>query len=389
MPDRFEERAVITGIGSSQIGRHLNRDPLALTLEGCIAAISDAGLTPADIDGLATFPGPSATAFSLSRGLSGAGVFDVQRALRLQLEWYSSGHEVPGQLGTLFSAVMAVACGLARHVLCFRSVWESSAQGSGPRAAQVTGVSAASDTEHVRAEGGRTWSLPFGAGPVCAFAMDTARHFHDYGTTREQLAQIALTARAHASLNPDAVYRARLTLDDYLSARMISEPLCLYDCDVPVDGCLAVIVSAADAAIDCPNTPVKVEALGCASSYERSARTMWSRTSLTPPDVDVAQIYDGFSIEALEWLEGLGFCGVGESGPFVEGGKRIGLGGELPINTGGGQLSAGRVHGYVQLHEACIQLRGQGGVRQVEPRPEVAIACAGAHYFNGCILLSR
>ncbi len=116
---------------------------------------------------------------------------------------------------------------------------------------------------------------------------------------------------------------------------------------------------------------------------------LWERTDLTPADVDVAQLYDGFSFIALTWLESLGFCGKGEGGPFIEGGKRIALDGEIPLNTNGGQLSGGRLHGYGFLHEACLQLWGEGGARQVPSGPEVAVAAAGGGPLAGCLLLTR
>jgi acetyl-CoA acetyltransferase len=120
-----------------------------------------------------------------------------------------------------------------------------------------------------------------------------------------------------------------------------------------------------------------------------AAAHMWSRTDLRPADVDVAQLYDGFSWLAMSWLEALGFCGHGESGPFIEGGARIALDGELPLNTSGGQLSAGRLHGYGYLHEAVLQLRGEAGARQLTGRPEVAVVANGGGPIAGCLLLTR
>jgi acetyl-CoA acetyltransferase len=185
---------------------------------------------------------------------------------------------------------------------------------------------------------------------------------------------------------------------------MISTPLCLYDCDVPVDGSTAVVVSAAETASDLRQPAVRVEAVGTAlhgrPSWDQfddlttmaardAARMMWRRTDLRPADVDVAELYDGFSFLALAWLEALGFCGRGEGGPFVEDGRRIALDGELPLNTQGGQLSGGRLHGYGFLHEAVLQLRGQGGARQVPGAPEVAVAAAGGGPLGACLLLAR
>ena len=118
------------------------------------------------------------------------------------------------------------------------------------------------------------------------------------------------------------------------------------------------------------------------------ADMMWSRTAYTPHDVDVAQLYDGWSILALLWLDALGLCAPQSAGQFVEGGSRVARDGQLPLNTGGGQLSGGRLHGFIQLYEACVQLRGEGGERQVEPHPSIAVAATGAAIFTGCLLLS-
>lgn len=192
-------------------------------------------------------------------------------------------------------------------------------------------------------------------------------------------------------------------MEDYLSARPISSPLGLYDCDVPIDGSIAVVVSPADYASDCPSRPVRVEAIGGSPGsggwFHRpdypnmasvdAAAQMWSRTDLKPPDLDIAQLYDGFTYLTLAWLEALGICGQGEAGPFVEGAGRIALDGQLPLNTYGGQLSAGRMHGYWVLHEACLQLRGQAGERQVSGQPEVAVVSNGGGPIAGCILLTR
>jgi acetyl-CoA acetyltransferase len=251
----------------------------------------------------------------------------------------------------------------------------------------------------------RRWLSPFGA-PSAAnwIALYAQHHFDRFGTTREQLGAIACNARANAALNPKAVFREPLTLDEYLGARMISTPLCLYDCDVPVDGSTAVIVSARERARDGRRDPVHLEAVGCGlrgpfawdqidglagMAATGAAEALWRRTDLRPADVDVAELYDGFSVLALAWLEALGFCDVGDGGSFVEGGKAISLDGPLPLNTQGGQLSGGRLHGYGMLHEAVVQLRGDGGARQVRDRPEVAVVAAGGGPLAGCLLLTH
>lgn len=392
-----ERRSAITGIGQSTFGRRLGVDPLGLTADACLAAIEDAGLEVADIDGLSTYPGAGIAG---APGFTGAGVSDVQEMLRLNLNWFCGGPELPGQLGAIINACSAVATGLARHVLCFRTVWESTAQGAGPRAGIGAGGGGG-----FRASGIMEWTLPFGAASAaCWIAMFAQRHFHEYGTTREQLAQIALNARRNAGLNPNAIYREPMSMDDYFAARMISTPFCLFDCDVPVDGATAFIVSSIDAARDLRRTPLRVEAVGSAlrgrPSWDQfddlttmaardAAAMLWARTDLRPADVDVAQLYDGFSFITLAWLEALGFCPKGEGGPFIEGGERIALEGEIPVNTHGGQLSAGRLHGFGFLHEACVQLWGEGGDRQVPGVPEVAVAAAGGGPLAGCMLISR
>jgi acetyl-CoA acetyltransferase len=393
--EALERRAAITGIGQSRVGRRLNLDPLALTIDACLEA--DAGLTCDDIDGLSTYPGGLMPA---APGFTGAGCTEVQDALRLKLNWFCGGPEQPGQLGSVINACMAVATGLADHVLCFRTVWESTAQGGGRRA----GIGTAGG-RGFRAFGALQWTLPFGAASAaCWIAMNAQRHFEEYGTTREQLAQIALNARKNAGLNPKAVYREPMTLEQYLSVRMISTPLCLYDCDVPVDGATAFVVSRADAAKDLRRPRIRVEAVGCAlkgrPSWDQfddlttmalrdAAAMLWSRTDFRAADVDVAELYDGFSFITLAWIEALGFCGKGEGGAYIEGGARIALDGELPLNTHGGQLSAGRLHGYGFLHEACVQLRGEGGERQVAGDPSLAVAAAGGGPLGGCMLLLR
>lgn len=391
---RLEDQAIVSGVGTSQIGRRLYRDDLDLTVEACLRAIEDAGLTRDDIDGLATYPGE----LGGPRDFAGPGTPTVQDALRLQLDWHSGGPEGPAQLQAIVNAVMAVATGLARHVLVYRTVTEASKQGAASR----EGIGGSSTTS---IGGWLQWLLPYAAYSAANWvALYAQRHFHEFGTTREQLGAIAVNARANAVLNPDAIYREPFDLDEYLEQRMISTPLCLYDCDVPCDGSVAVVISHVDHAPDLPNPPVRFEALGTAlrgrPSWDQwedlttmAARDagahLWERTDLVPADVDIAQLYDGFSFLTMVWLEALGFCGRGEAGPYVEGGKRIARDGELPLNTGGGQLSGGRLHGFGLFHEAVIQLRGQGGDRQVAGDPEVALVANGGGNLAGCALLTR
>jgi len=388
----FAGKAVLTGAGKSQVGRRLGRTGLELTVEAVLRAIDDAGLRPEDIDGIASYPGPGVP----DPGFSGANVHEVRNALGLRSRWYISATETAGQIGPAIEACMAVTLGLADHVVVFRSVWESTAQASRGRASVL--FAGGELPPHLEYTG------PFGALSAANWlAMPAQRYMHDFGLTREHLGAIALNARRNAGLNPDAIYREPMTMEDYLGARMISEPLCLYDCDVPCDGATAVIVSRRDAAKGLPRHPLTVESAGT-GMFERAtwdqradlttmaahdaAATLWDRTSLRPADVDVAQLYDGFSFLTVMWLEALGFCEHGKVGEFLEGGERIALEGPLPLNTSGGQLSGGRLHGMGFLHEACVQLWGDGGQRQVAGDPEVAVVGVGGGPVGGAMLLS-
>lgn len=396
MSESLEQRCIISGVGQSEVGRRVSKGVLALTLDACLEAIHNAGLTPADIDGVVSWPGAVTRAEGLAppgAGSSGPGVHAVIDALRLNTTWHYAGPETPGMFAAVIHGCMAVATGMCRHVVVYRALNEATAW-------RMVSERVATDAAGVT--GAMQWILPFGAfsGPTW-MGLYARRHMHEFGTTREQIAQISLNARRNAALNPKAALRSELTLEDYLAAPMISDPLCLYDCDIAMDGATAVVISAREHESDAPNPPIYVEAVGSAlrgraswDAWEDMTTTaawsagehMWSRTDLTPGDVDIAELYDGFTVLSLYWLEGLRFCGKGESGAFVEGGERISLTGELPLATSGGQLSAGRLHGFGHLHEACIQLRGEAGERQVA-NAKVAAVSAGAGPLASCLLL--
>jgi acetyl-CoA acetyltransferase len=306
--------------------------------------------------------------------------------------WHNGAGETFGPGGSVIAAMLAVAGGLARHVLCFRTVWEATyaelvRQGK------------------IRLPRGNTadgWFKPFGAvSPAVMLAMNAQRHMHRYGTTRESLGWIALNQRAGAADHPDAIYRDPLTMDDYLSARPIATPFGLYDCDVPCDAATAVVVSAAETAADLPRPPVRIEAVGTQiverPEWDQATLThepqvlgqaahLWTRTDLRPPDVDVALLYDGFTFNCLSWIEALRFCAIGEARDFLDGGKNIARDGILPLNPHGGQLSHGRTHGMGLLHEAVLQLRGEAGARQVH-NARTAVVSSGGLTPSGVLLL--
>lgn len=389
---RYEHDVAISGIGASSIGRRLMRAPISLTVEACRAAVADAGLSLSDIDGLSTYPGGA-----LFGGITEGGIAPLEEALEIQPVWHNGGFDMPGQCGSIVAAMLAVSAGLCRHVLCFRTVWEATATDL-QRTARMPRPGGGPIS------GDMQWRIPYGAFSASNWiAMNASAYFNQYGADRQVLARIAINDRTNAGRNPEAIYRDPLTLDDYYSARMISWPFGLYDCDVPCDASLAVIVSARDTAADLRQPPVYVEAVGTQIgqrvSWDQSEVThmpsafgpaahLWSRTDLTPADVDVAELYDGFSFNCITWIEALGFCGLGEAADFIGDGATISIDGALPLNTHGGQLSAGRTHGYGFFREAVTQLRGHAGDRQV-PDARMAAVGVGGGVPAGCFLLRR
>ena len=380
--------AYITGIGQSEVGVRLERHPLLLTLDAVREALDEAGLSIDQIDGVSTYPGR----VPVFLGFSPVGADELIDALGIRATWHAGGGEISSQLGAVVAAAMAVKTGAARHVLCFRTVYEAAA------------LSRPDEYPPMRkktVDGNSQWFAPFNAmSPANWTAQYAMRHVKRYGLTREQLAQIALNDRANGVRNPRALVRKPLTLDEYMSARMVSTPLCLYDCDRFTDASTVLIVSAGDAVDEVTCTPIRIAAF--AGTVERhswdqaewmscypTGEDLWKQTDYTPADVDTVQFYDGFSFQAITWLEGLGFCERGEGGRFIEGGHRIALDGELPMNTGGGQIAGGRLHGFGFAHEAVTQLRGLGGERQVPNNPRVAVATSGGGPLATALLLAN
>jgi acetyl-CoA acetyltransferase len=393
----FEKDAIVSGIGISRIGRRTGIPGSELTMEAVRGAIADAGLVPADIDGIATLGDTPAE--------------EVNAELHIDAADCGSGFGTGGLLSPVMSACRAVSERRARHVVVYRTI-------------QMLGgtVPVEQDENAPASPLARMFETPEGAKRPAVGAMDDVndlvaahaysaanwlalncrRHMDLYGTTKEQLGWLALNGRRNAALNPLAVYRDPMTMADYLGARLVSTPFGLLDCDVPIDGSIAVVVSNAEYGHDCPHRPVRVEAIGGSDgaggwfhrddypkmAMSDAAAQMWSRTELKPTDLALAELYDGFTYLTLAWLEALAICGDGEAGPFVEGGARIARDGQLPLNTYGGQLSAGRMHGYWALHEGCLQLRGDAGERQVSQRPEVGVVSVGGGPVAGCMLLT-
>lgn len=387
--ERFEHRSVVSGIGRSAIGRRLMVDPLALTVDACLAAVADAGLTLDDIDGLSTYPGST----GMANGISEGGITAVEEALRVRPTWINGGMEIPGPGGSVIAAMLAVASGLCRHVLCFRTVWEATYATLPP----VGGP--------MRMSGSlMEWRAPFGAMSAAHWiGMNANQYLHRYGATREMLGLIAINGRTNAGRNPLAIYRDPMTMDDYMQARPITSPFGLFDCDVPCDASIALVVSAAEVADDLPHPAIHVDAVGTQIteriSWEQDTIThepqvlgpaahVWTRTDRRPDDVDLALVYDGFTFNAITWLEALGFCGLGEAQDWLDDGRRIAIDGDLPVNPHGGQLSEGRTHGYGFLHEAVLQLRGDATGRQVAGA-RTAVVTSGGGTPSGVLLMTN
>jgi acetyl-CoA acetyltransferase len=383
------DRCAISGIGATDFTRNSGRTDLTLATQASLAAIADAGLTPRDIDGIVRCD------MDLVRPN------DLVDALGMtQLSYF--GEAGPGGVAPcvqVAQAVAAIISGQATNVLVFRSL--------NGRSGRRYGLSSVGKQ---RVGGGGTYDeyfLPYGLlTPGQIFGVMAQRHMLEFGTTEKDLGAIALACRARANANPAAQMHDRsLTMDDYLAARMISRPLRLFDFCLETDGACAVIVTSADRAKDAPKPPALIRAVAQGSltapqpgiqfpvlfreslttlPAKPAAETLYRRAGLGPEDIDVAQFYDCFTITVLLQLEDFGFCAKGEGGAFVSSGE-IELGGRLPINTGGGHLSEGYIHGMNHVVEGVRQIRGES-TSQV-PGAEVCLVTSTPLPPGGALIL--
>lgn len=352
---RIRDRVAIVGIGQLPFAKNIGRPIADTAVEAIQLALEDAGLRASDVDGMSMFEMESTHEVTIARRL---GV----RNLRW---WDKISYGGGASAATLMHAAAAIATGLANVVVCHRAR-NRGAKSSRPWA-QERGI----------AVGDKSLYLPWGLiRPVDIIGLYAHRHMYLYGTKREHFANVAIAARKHAQANPYAMMRGRpLDEKSYFSARMISYPLCLYDCCLETDGALACIVTSVERARDLRHTPVLIHSVAQASgpnpvhlaNYNSTkdmdstavfcAQLLWERSFLKPKDIDCAQIYDAFTPLVILGLEDYGFCKRGEGGPFTEGG-RIEIGGELPVLTSGGSLSEAYVHGFNLILEAVRQIRG-------------------------------
>jgi acetyl-CoA acetyltransferase len=364
----ISREVAIVGVGLTPQGKLPGSTNLSLETDAFSLALADSGLAKTDIDGLLSEPGTTDMHWALD-------YLRLGRALGINPRYtgsFAMGGATAGNLVTL--AAMAVHTGMADYVAC---CFGDAAKTGPKRPLLAAGGYLGTETANNAAWGA------FGAATWSGFSA--SRHMALYGTTSEQLGEVAVAARGHAALNPAAMMRTPITLEDHQNSRPIVEPFRLLDCCLVSDGGACVIVTTTERARDLPHPVVTLAGLGqgfvtqdheCEEwwygPHQRDAMTAaFTMAGLGPQDVDVAELYDNFTISVIMWLEHAGFCKPGEGGPFVEGG-RIRLGGELPVNTHGGHLSAGHPQGWWTLIEAVEQLRGTSGPRQV-PDAEVAL----------------
>ena len=371
--------AAVAGIGRTAYTRASGRTTGAMAAEACRAALADAGLGPADVDGVVSFhAGDSTGSLSVAHAI---GVDDLTWCLDL-----FGGGNVAAAVVT--NAALAVSGGLCEVALVYRSLNGR----SGHRFGRASGAFA------VGGEG--QFAAPHGyLVPPQWMAMWARRHQHVYGDTCEDLGRIAVTQRTHAAANDHALARQPITLDDYLAARWINEPLRLFDCAFEADGACALVVTTAARAADLPQRPVRV--LASAESHAgggswdqwsdltemysaQVAPRLWSRGGVGPGDVDVACMYDCFTYTVMATMEDYGFCRKGEVGEFFAEGRAT-YGGDVVVNPHGGLLSEGYIHGMNHHFEAVLQVRGDAGPRQVEGAG-LALVTAGAGPYGGAVL---
>lgn len=386
------DRVAAVGVGYSTTGRHTGLTSWQLAIQAAGAALADAGMTAKDLDGVALLWGVAGAA---PAGLDVVDPQDLGYMLGVEeLNWY--GTAGPSYIGPALQAVAAIKAGFCHTVLTLRIINQAVSAKD-----RLAGLGA--EPPPTPATGDGQFTAPFGSvSPVQSIgALPARRHMDMFGTTEAQFGAHVVAQRHHASMNEDAIFRDPLTVEDYLAARYISTPVRVLDCDYPVDSASAVIFTTGERARNWRKKPVYVESAAYSSvkymTFENlddftqsspfhAARELWKRTDLRPEDVDCAQLYDGFTIIVFQWLEALGFCGLGESGPFVEAGHTR-LGGRIPVNTDGGACNVGRRHGANFCIESIRQLRGECGERQV-PGAEVAVWTNAVGPFSGAMLMT-
>ncbi|MEW1749412.1 lipid-transfer protein [Streptomyces angustmyceticus] len=379
-PDSLGGRAAIAGIGATEFSKDSGRSELKLAVEAVRAALDDAGLTPADVDGLVTFTMDTNPEITVAQA-AGIG----------ELSFFSRVHYGGGAAcATVQQAALAVATGIAEVVVCYRAFNERSGRRFG------SGVQRREPTAEGTALG---WNLPFGLlTPASWVAMAAQRYLHTYGLTPDAFGPVAVTDRRHAARNPAAYFHDKpITLADHAASRWIVEPLRLLDCCQETDGAQAIVVTSPERARALPHPPalVRAAAQGAGRAQEQMtsfyrddltglpemnvvARQLWRTAGLAPADIDVAILYDHFTPFVLMQLEEFGFCAPGEAPDFVAADA-------LPLNTHGGQLGEAYLHGMNGIAEAVRQLRGTS-VNQAGSPAHVLVTAGTGVPTSGLVL---
>ena len=373
----MRDRVAIAGVGYTEFSKDSGVSTLTLGSRAALAALSDAGLAASDLDGVATFRvGDSVSPTILAQAL---GLQDLRWYLD-QFGGGSASHSIVGQ------AALAIHAGIAETVVCYRAL--------NARSEFRMGGTGRPPVDAVETQ----YQAPYGFfTPPQQFALAARAHMAKFGTTHEQLGAVAVAQRAWAVENERARLRDPITLDDYLASRWVVEPFRLFDCCLETDGAVAVVLTSAERARDLRQPPVLIRGAawgGGATLYSNQrpdatrtaaadlAPRLYEQAGVAAGDIDVAELYDCFTYSVLVQLEDYGFCAKGEGGAFAESGATS-RGGALPVNTHGGFLSEGYVHGLNHVTEAVSQLRGHAGARQVEGA-EVALSTAQPGYVAGC-----
>ncbi|MDP9090250.1 MAG: nonspecific lipid-transfer protein [Pseudomonadota bacterium] len=374
--------AVITGVGRTAFSRSSGRTPLAMAAEACRAALDDAGLCVASIDGMGTYAvndSPRSMEVAYAIGVDGT---------RFNLDLFGGGQNSPFLVG---QTMLAIESGVCDAVLLYRALNGR----SGVRFSSGSGTGSVGSV------------LQFGAPhgymvPAQWFALWARAHMERYGTTEEDLGQIAVLSRTHATRNPHALMRSPITLEDYLASRWINEPFRLLDCALEADGAVALLVTTRERARDLRQVPVQALArqsyMGAGGYVDawpdmtemysaKLADALFRQAGLLSRDVDVACLYDCFTYTALCTAEDFGFCAKGQGGAFFASGGAT-YGGDVVINPHGGLLSEGYIHGFNHHYEAVVQLRGQAAERQVA-NARVALVSGGGPAYGSAIVYAR
>jgi acetyl-CoA acetyltransferase len=372
----LSEKAAIAGIGWTQFSSNSGVSTLTLASRAIMAALEDAGLPPEELDGVATHRvGDSIPAAIVAQALG-------MRDPRYFLDQFGGGgvsHAVVGQ------AAMAVATGVANYVVCYRAI--------NARSEFRMGGTGRPPVDAVETQ----YQAPYGyVAPPQQYAMVARAYMNKYELDERHLGAVAVTERRHAERNPRALMRKPMTMDDYLASRPIVEPFRLFDCCLETDGAVAILLTSAERARDLGKPPVLVSGAVWGGGHTlfsnqqadlaetaawRTAPRLFGMAGLKPADVDVAELYDCFTFTVPMQLEAYGFCAAGEGGHFVADGKTA-IGGALPVNTHGGFLSEGYVHGLNHVAEAVSQLRGEAGERQVGGA-SIALSTGAPGYVGG------